>query len=66
MPRFRAPRLLIVGCGDVGLRFLRQQQALIQTGRLRVFVLTSSAQRIPALRALGATPILGNLDHAAS
>ena len=66
MSRCRAPRLLIVGCGDVGLRFLRQQQALIQTGRLRVFVLTSSAQRIPALRALGATPILGNLDHAAS
>jgi dTDP-4-dehydrorhamnose reductase len=66
MSRCRAPRLLIVGCGDVGLRFLRQQQTLIQAGRLRVFVLTSSASRIAELRALGATPILGNLDHAAS
>ena len=59
-------RLLIVGCGDVGLRFLRQRQALIQSGQLRVFVLTSSADRIPALRALGAVPVLGNLDNAAS
>ena len=66
MLRFRAPRLLIVGCGDVGLRFLRQQQNLIATGRLRVFVLTSSAQRIPELRTLGATAIVGNLDDAAS
>ena len=62
----RRHRLLIVGCGDVGLRFLRQNQRLIQAGRLRVFVLTSSAARIPALRALGAVPLLGNLDDAAS
>ena len=62
----RRHRLLIVGCGDVGLRFLRQNQRLIQAGRLRVFVLTSSATRIPALRALGAVPLLGNLDDAAS
>ena len=62
----RRHRLLIVGCGDVGLRFLRQNQRLIQAGRLRVFVLTSSAVRIPALRALGAVPLLGNLDDATS
>lgn len=62
----RRQRLLIVGCGDVGLRFLRGQQHLIQSGRLRIFVLTSSAQRIPELHALGAVPILANLDDAAS
>lgn len=59
-------RLLIVGCGDVGLRFLRQHQHLLQSGQLRVFVLTSSASRVAPLRALGAVPILGNLDHAPS
>ena len=66
MLRFRAPRLLIVGCGDVGLRFLRQQQHLIASGRLRVFVLTSSPARCPALRDLGVIPIVGNLDDASS
>lgn len=66
MNLLRRQRLLIVGCGDVGLRFLRQQQNPIASGRLRVFVLTSNAQRIPELRALGAVPILGNLDDATS
>ena len=62
----RRQRLLIVGCGDVGLRFLRQRQHLIQSGQLRVFVLTSSPKRIAELRALGAVPLLGNLDDSAS
>lgn len=62
----RRTRLLIVGCGDVGLRVLRQQQHLIQAGRVRLLVLSSSAERIPALRALGAVPILGDLDQAKS
>lgn len=58
---FRRPTLLIVGCGDVGLRVLR---AL--AGRYRLLVLTSSAARVPALRAGGALPLVGNLDDPAS
>jgi nucleoside-diphosphate-sugar epimerase len=57
--RHRRPTLLIVGCGDVGLRVLRQLR-----GRLRVLALTSSTARVPALRAAGAVPLLGNLDDA--
>ncbi len=34
--------------------------------RVRVLALTSSPQRVPALRALGITPLLGNLDDARS
>jgi nucleoside-diphosphate-sugar epimerase len=54
---FRRPRLLIVGCGDVGLRVVRQLQ-----GRFRVRALTSQPDRRGALRAAGALPLLGNLD----
>ncbi len=58
---FRQARLLIIGCGDVGQRVVRALG-----GRLRVRALTSQAERLPALRALGVTPLLGDLDHAAS
>jgi nucleoside-diphosphate-sugar epimerase len=53
--------LLIVGCGDVGLRVLRLLNA-----RWRVLVLTSSAARRAELRAAGAVPLVGNLDDPAS
>lgn len=53
--------MLIVGCGDVGMRVLR-----LLGGRYRLLALTSSAARIPALRAAGAVPLLGNLDDAVS
>ena len=56
--RFRRERLLIVGCGDVGLRVTRTQR------HVRILALTSSAARVPALRAAGVTPLLGNLDQA--
>ena len=59
--RHRKPVLLIVGCGDVGLRVL----SLVR-GRFRVLALTSSADRVPELRAAGATPLIGDLDDAAS
>lgn len=55
---FRRPRLLVVGCGDVGSRVVR---AL--SGRYRVRVLTSSAERAPQLREIGALPLVGNLDE---
>jgi nucleoside-diphosphate-sugar epimerase len=57
----RRPTLLIVGCGDVGLRVLR-----LLRGRVRVLALTSSAARVDALRDAGALPLIGNLDDAAS
>lgn len=56
--RFRRQRLLIVGCGDVGLRVA---QALPAT--VRVLALTTSRERVAALRERGITPLLGNLDQ---
>ncbi len=52
------PRLLIIGCGDVGLRVLK-----LLAGRWRVFALTSSPARAAELRAAGAVPLVGNLDE---
>lgn len=52
------PTLLIVGCGDVGMRVLRHAQA-----RWRVLALTSSPGRMAVLRQAGALPVLGNLDE---
>jgi nucleoside-diphosphate-sugar epimerase len=57
----RRPRLLIVGCGDVGLRVLR-----LLGRRWRVFAVTHSPARIALLRAAGAVPLLADLDDAAS
>ena len=70
--RFRKPRLLIVGCGDVGQRVARilntniSANKSIQAQPFRVLALTTSADRIPAFRAQGIVPLLGNLDNAAS
>jgi nucleoside-diphosphate-sugar epimerase len=57
----KRPRLLIVGCGDIGSRVLARL-----AGRYRVFALTTQPARLPELRAAGAVPILGNLDDAAT
>lgn len=54
-------RLLIIGCGDVGLRVVK-----LLAGRWRVFALTSSPSRADALRAAGAVPLVGNLDEPAT
>jgi len=62
--RFRRQRLLIIGCGDVGLRVARSLGA--GGPRPRVLALTSSPARVPMLRAAGVTPLVGNLDDAAS
>ncbi|MBY4594548.1 SDR family oxidoreductase [bacterium BD-1] len=56
--RFRRQRILIVGCGDVGMRAAERLHP-----RLRVMALTSSTARLPALRAQGVVPLLGNLDR---
>jgi nucleoside-diphosphate-sugar epimerase len=54
----RRPTLLIVGCGDVGLRVLKHLR-----GRVRVLALSSSPGRAPALRAAGAVVLAGDLDR---
>lgn len=56
--RFKRSALLIVGCGDVGLRVARQLSP-----RRRVLALTSSPDRREALRAAGVVPLLGDLDR---
>ena len=61
--RFRRERVLIVGCGDVGLRSARELGA---GRRTRVLALTSTPERRAALRGAGVTPVLGNLDDPAS
>ncbi len=61
--RFRRERVLIVGCGDVGLRAARELGA---GRRSRLLALTSSPERVLALRAAGISPLLGNLDAPAT
>lgn len=61
LARSRRPALLIVGCGDVGMRVLR-----LLRRRWQVFALTTSALRRDALRSAGAVPLLGDLDRPAT
>ncbi|MFD1555388.1 NAD-dependent epimerase/dehydratase family protein [Paraburkholderia silviterrae] len=56
----RRARILIVGCGDVGLRCVAQLQA--RRGRPRIFALTRRAEQTGTLRAAGAVPVAGDLD----
>jgi nucleoside-diphosphate-sugar epimerase len=60
-PRFRRPTLLIVGCGDVGLRV-----AKLLRSRWRLLALTSSPARCAELRAAGIVPLVGDLDQPAT
>ncbi|MDB5820573.1 MAG: NAD(P)-dependent oxidoreductase, partial [Rhizobacter sp.] len=55
--RSKRPTLLIVGCGDVGMRVLR-----LLRDRYRIVALTTSRERMAGLREAGATPVLGDLD----
>ncbi len=59
--RFRRQRVLIIGCGDVGLRVARLLPASV-----KVMALTSTSTRVPELRAQNIIPLLGNLDKPAS
>ena len=58
---FKRPTLLIVGCGDIGLRV-----AALLRGRWRLLALTSNPARVAELRAAGALPLVGNLDEPAT
>ena len=51
-------RLLIIGCGDVGLRL-----AKVLRGRWRIYALTHSPNRHSTLRAQGVVPMPGDLDR---
>ena len=55
------PRLLILGCGDVGMRLLP-----LLRSRFRVFAVTSRPERCAELRAAGAIPVVADLDDRAS
>jgi nucleoside-diphosphate-sugar epimerase len=57
--RLGKPRLLIVGCGDIGLRIVARLNR-----RFRIFATTASPDRCAALRAAGAVPIVLDLDRA--
>ena len=59
--RFRRQRVLLVGCGDVGLRVARQMPA-----RVGLTAVTSSPQRRGELRAQGIRPLVADLDDHAS
>jgi nucleoside-diphosphate-sugar epimerase len=59
--RFKRERLLIVGCGDVGLRV-----AGLLRERMRLLALTSSPLRSGELRLRGVTPLHGDLDDAST
>ena len=52
------PRVLVVGCGDVGMRLLP-----LLLPRYRVLAVTSQPDRCAELRALGAVPIVADLDR---
>ena len=51
-------RLLIIGCGDVGLRLVK-----VLRGRWRIYALTHSQNRYSTLRAQGVMPVSGDLDR---
>jgi len=55
--RFKRPTLLIVGCGDIGLRVV----TLLRT-RWRILALTTGAASAQRIREAGAVPLIGNLD----
>ncbi|WP_162065060.1 NAD-dependent epimerase/dehydratase family protein [Burkholderia sp. THE68] len=56
----RRARVLIVGCGDVGMRALPLLHA--RAAAPRVIALTHHPERAGELRAAGATPVSGDLD----
>jgi len=56
--RFRRQRILIVGCGDIGLRVAQRLR-----GRVQLFALSSTAARVGELRGRGIQPLLGDLDQ---
>ncbi len=61
LSQFKRPRVLIVGCGDVG-----QRAARLMRGTCRLLALTSQPERVSQLREQGLVPLVGNLDEPAT
>ena len=73
MRKIGLPRVLIVGCGDIGLRILPLLRGELGADPLsnhsagwRIFALTSQPERCAQLRAAGAVPLVADLDVPAS
>lgn len=58
-PRLGRPRLLIIGCGDVGLRIVARLRS-----RFRIYATVTRPDHAARVRAAGAVPLLLNLDLA--
>jgi nucleoside-diphosphate-sugar epimerase len=58
---FKLIRVLLIGCGDVGLRAARMMR-----GRARVIGVVRRAEEIPRLRSHGVVPVVADLDDLAS
>ncbi len=59
--RLLRPRLLIIGCGDIGMRVAR-----LLRDRFRLLALATSEARAAELRAQGVMPLIGDLDRPAT
>ena len=59
--RFRRQRILVVGCGDVGMRLLGQVHA--QGQKRQILVLARSTRQAEACQAVGARVLRGDLDQ---
>jgi nucleoside-diphosphate-sugar epimerase len=59
---FKRPTLLIIGCGDVGLRLVQWLRAKHPISRLRIIATYRSAGKSAEIRAAGAIPLLLDLD----
>jgi nucleoside-diphosphate-sugar epimerase len=60
------PTLLIIGCGDVGLRLVKWLRAKHPVTRLRILATYRTAGKEAEIRHAGATPILLDLDNPSS
>ena len=58
--RLRRPTLVVIGCGDVGLRLIAQR--IGGPDRLRIIATARRVDQIEAIRRLGAIPFACNLD----
>lgn len=56
-------RLLILGCGDVGLRLIRWLRQVHRPEGLQIIATARRHEQALAIREAGATPILIDLDH---
>ncbi|MBU6188210.1 MAG: NAD-dependent epimerase/dehydratase family protein [Betaproteobacteria bacterium] len=58
--RLRRPTLVVVGCGDVGLRLIAQRVG--QPNRLRIIATARRPEQLAAIRAAGAIALACDLD----